>query len=877
MIDKPMLLVFAETPFPPQETPPKPPAAAIKAWQQRASALAPASTGLSADAVKTLTQLPPFPILSMDPTRRLEESFDILGCPLTILRSQQDVPVYGQHTLLKLGGDLPARSGLFLSWDAVRAARDDPDKRYLLSEAARQAEGATVILYTRDPDPAFLRYWELLLKPILQDAAALWVVGPEDFPWPAPLVYKGTHLMDALQALIMTLPEELISTWLTPKGIPKMVEDVTTINTGGGSFIMGDVRIEHGDFVGHDQITTALEGSRVISEAAAETPKVEKLRIDTAAPDRVTLGQAFELAVAVRQLTAPVLKEADLPKVSSGEMQVIWPKGVPAIKLRVQVSAPACEIHGQDSYSFRLYEGQDSPIFYFQLTPKQAGRVSIVVTVYQEEDWLGSARVHTLAYERLAGRMQVTITSHALDASDLYAPVDIRIFEDAESDDNYPVELHVPGGRDFPPGELRLPVDTLRSLQTDSEAYGRALGEAFFAEAALGDAYQETLAVFQAQGRRPRIHLQIDPPALHAIRWERLTHRVNGSWYPLAATADALLSRYVATQSWEQPIPLSASPLRILVILASPKNLEADYGLASISDDERAMWHACFDALPNAAVTYLQSDTAAPPTLKRIQAALLEGCHLVHCVCHGKQIPSGPALFLEAKDGSADVVEASQFLEMFRALTMRPHACFLAACESGAQAATGAFIPLGPALVAEGGIPAVVAMAERVGMTTAREFADTFYTRLFTHGAVDLAVHEARAHVRDRWDWSVPVLFSRLPDNQLLALPEVEADGSATNTPAPAEQPNLALPEVEANGERESTPLPSEQTGLSLPALRKKLQRLDDVEINTLCLDHFPKVYDKFSRGTRRDEKINLLLDHCRRHPEAKQRLAALL
>jgi len=64
----------------------------------------------------------------------------------------------------------------------------------------------------------------------------------------------------------------------------------------------------------------------------------------------------------------------------------------------------------------------------------------------------------------------------------------------------------------------------------------------------------------------------------------------------------------------------------------------------------------------------------------------------------------------------------------------------------------------------------------------------------------------------------------------------------------------------------------------STPAtLRSCLDRLDDVEIETLCMDHFPQVYDKFSRGLRRDEKINLLLDHCRRHHDAAARLADLL
>ena len=59
--------------------------------------------------------------------------------------------------------------------------------------------------------------------------------------------------------------------------------------------------------------------------------------------------------------------------------------------------------------------------------------------------------------------------------------------------------------------------------------------------------------------------------------------------------------------------------------------------------------------------------------------------------------------------------------------------------------------------------------------------------------------------------------------------------------------------------------------------LRRRLRRLDSVEIESLCLDYFPEVYDKFSRGLRRDEMINLLLDYCRRHPESVNQLNDLL
>lgn len=62
-----------------------------------------------------------------------------------------------------------------------------------------------------------------------------------------------------------------------------------------------------------------------------------------------------------------------------------------------------------------------------------------------------------------------------------------------------------------------------------------------------------------------------------------------------------------------------------------------------------------------------------------------------------------------------------------------------------------------------------------------------------------------------------------------------------------------------------------------LHELRDLLASLDDPEIDQLCLLHFPSVYDKFSRGMRRDEKINVLLDHCRRYPEEGERLRGIL
>jgi hypothetical protein len=118
-----------------------------------------------------------------------------------------------------------------------------------------------------------------------------------------------------------------------------------------------------------------------------------------------------------------------------------------------------------------------------------------------------------------------------------------------------------------------------------------------------------------------------------------------------------------------------------------------------------------------------------------------------------------------------DVVKADRLLSTFSLVKTPPSLCFLAACETAARSRHDAFVPLGPALVEQGGASAAIAMADRVGLDTARLFTGQFYARLLDHGVADLAMNEARALVQDQWDWGVPVLFCRLHDSQLIDFP----------------------------------------------------------------------------------------------------------
>jgi len=63
----------------------------------------------------------------------------------------------------------------------------------------------------------------------------------------------------------------------------------------------------------------------------------------------------------------------------------------------------------------------------------------------------------------------------------------------------------------------------------------------------------------------------------------------------------------------------------------------------------------------------------------------------------------------------------------------------------------------------------------------------------------------------------------------------------------------------------------------TLSDLRVQLDAaFDDAQLDAFCLDHFSEVYAQFGRGLRRDEKVNLLLNHCRSKGHLEQ-LACLL
>ena len=344
-----------------------------------------------------------------------------------------------------------------------------------------------------------------------------------------------------------------------------------------------------------------------------------------------------------------------------------------------------------------------------------------------------------------------------------YADLEIRILRCEER--GYPVEITFSGEQEFPRGFLDPKV-----LPWLPQASAAAEGELLFSQLFHDDRLKQAWAEARGQSRRRRLRLRIDEaaPELHALPWETLRDADSGAAADLAAAADTPLSRYLAGR-WRPGRPVLERPIRILVAIANPENLD-EYGLAAL--DAEAERRALEEAMADIESSQLELTFLEPPvTLAALDRELRKGYHLLHVVAHGVRPEGEPTvLFLADENQLISEVSESQLAEMLGRQDESLRLVYLSSCQSATRSPADAFRGLAPALV-KVGVPAVLAMQDQVSIDTARTFAATFYRRLLAHGLADHAANEARSVVLSAGlpGAAIPVLFQRLRSGQLLA------------------------------------------------------------------------------------------------------------
>ena len=349
------------------------------------------------------------------------------------------------------------------------------------------------------------------------------------------------------------------------------------------------------------------------------------------------------------------------------------------------------------------------------------------------------------------------------------ADVEIRLLPCEEK--GYPVEIEVgteTGAQHFPRGYAAAnTLPTLSSSASDSQQ-GLRLWQWLLADPILQQAWIK-LATDYPQ-RRLRLRLDASAPELHPLAWELL----NDSQITLAASTQTPFSRYLAVETRPQA-PIEDNPVRILIAVANPEGLEK-FSLTPVNVEQEWALMSAAASDPRFALTFLP----APVTLERLESELRQGYHILHLVAHGQMARSGKHAFLYLADGQnqAKAIKDDDFIAMLNRFlggaNVTPDTSlrliYLSSCQTATRNPAEAFRGLAPRLVAAG-FAAVVAMQDLVPVVTAQAFAQTFYEQLAQCGQVDAAANSARSRLITAQlpGAAIPVLFSRLRNNQLLS------------------------------------------------------------------------------------------------------------
>jgi len=403
------------------------------------------------------------------------------------------------------------------------------------------------------------------------------------------------------------------------------------------------------------------------------------------------------------------------------------------------------------------------------------------------------------------------------------------------------------------------------------------LGRSLFRDDVLS-AFDRARARGEDLARRERA---VDDDLLHVLlfveagdvatlRWERLAAPVAGKrWSPLALEQKTPFSLYLPSTIDRQFRPFGRLDLRALVVAANPSGLEA-YRLAPF--DAEAAVAGVREALGAAIPCDVLGPVAGavgPATLdavcERITAAPYT---ILHVVGHGA-FPTDagePLLYLAKPDGTAAPVPAGVVIDRLgklRGARGLPHLAFLSCCEVAAPEAEGALGGLAQRLVRDLGMPAVVAMTDRVTVQTATALARTFYTRLRDHGAVDRALSEAYAGLATRPDVAVPVpvLYSRLGARPLFSntpgralTPSETAHGLDRLTLLLPDRAPVLQPAFDASAgvvrgflgtdESQLSPEAKAERAGALAALNELCREVVDLSFKALALGQDPPPYD---------------------------------
>jgi len=384
------------------------------------------------------------------------------------------------------------------------------------------------------------------------------------------------------------------------------------------------------------------------------------------------------------------------------------------------------------------------------------------------------------------------------------------------------------------------------SLLGQPHKYGTLLGKALFQDE-IRDAF--TAAVRESEDcLRVLLFIEAGDKELRTLRWERLCAPLDEGWQMLALDQRVPFSLYIPATTDRRFPPIGRRDLRALVLVASPSDSKK-YQL-ELFDVESTVKSVC-TALGDIPTDVLANVDGAIglPTLDELCTHLTDRTKqytLLHFVSHGKLLDNGETVLYWSKaDNTVEPVIATRLLERLRLLRGAkglPHFTFLCTCESAHPDAEAGLGGLGQRLVRDLGMPAVIAMTEKVTVKTAQALAEHFYKQLRESGEVDRALQEATASLAERQDVTVPALFSRLGGRPLFS-DQLDRDLTIAEIKFGLEQVEKLLlerspilyPKLHTPSQKLTNTLVADITTLSPQASHEREQAL--TEVNNLALE----------------------------------------
>lgn len=322
-----------------------------------------------------------------------------------------------------------------------------------------------------------------------------------------------------------------------------------------------------------------------------------------------------------------------------------------------------------------------------------------------------------------------------------------------------------------PLAELLAPLESDNTTTANLQALGAVLYQSFFAGEIgmlLNRALGETIGN-EALGLRLR--LRINPPELAALPWEFLYSPERRLF--LAASVETPLSRYI---NLPEPVRRLAIPEKINLLVVITQNSSLD-----TTAERHALEKVATQQRDRLTVDFFEGEA----TSAAIRAALRQkDYHILHYAGHGAFKNEQAFIYLDHAEKLTEPITAEQFAHFFTDYAFT-RLVFLNACQGATRSSHQALAGVAPQLVLCG-VPAVVAMQEKIANDDAILFATEFYAELCRErdgGQVEVAISRARkALLQEKPNGAAfgnPVLYLRAEEGRLwdVAMPPLPSGG----------------------------------------------------------------------------------------------------